>query len=104
MSEADTRDIIEMTDEAGNTLQLEVVDYFFYNGEEFVILADTVREDRPAPVGDEDEQIDCYIMRVVTSEQDGEEMEEFLPIEDESLERRLMEVATTRLNEEDEEE
>ena len=104
MSEADTRDIIEMTDEAGNTLQLEVVDYFFYNGEEFVILADTVREDRPAPVGDDEEQIDCYIMRVVTSEQDGEEMEEFLPIEDESLERRLMEVATTRLNEEDEEE
>ena len=104
MAEADTRDIIEMTDEAGNTLQLEVVDYFFYNGEEFVILADTVREDRPAPVGDDEEQIDCYIMRVVTSEQDGEEMEEFLPIEDESLERRLMEVATTRLNEEDEEE
>ena len=103
MSEAETRDIIEMTDEEGNTLQLEVVDYFFYNGEEFVILADSVREDRPQ-TGDDEEQIDCYIMRVVTSEEDGEEMEEFLPIEDEDLERRLMEVATTRLNEEDEEE
>ena len=94
----------EMTDSDGNTILVRELENFFYNGEEFVILADTVREDRPAPVGDEDEQIDCYIMRVVTSEQDGEEMEEFLPIEDESLERRLMEVATTRLNEEDEEE
>ena len=103
MSEQETRDLIEMTDDEGNTLQLEVIDYFFYNGEEYVILGDTLREEQDLSE-DENVQIDCYIMRVLTSEEDGEEMEEFVPIEDEDLERRLIEIATTRLDDEDEEE
>ena len=32
--EMEERDIVEFTDEQGNTLLLEVMDYFFYNGEE----------------------------------------------------------------------
>ena len=32
------RDIVEFTDDNGNTLMLEVMDYFYYNGQEFAAL------------------------------------------------------------------
>ena len=32
------RDVVEFVDDEGNTLLLEVMDYFFYNGEEFAAL------------------------------------------------------------------
>lgn len=92
-------DIIEMTDDEGNTILMEVVDYFFYNGEEYVILSDTVDEE-----SDEDaEEIDCYIMKVITStDENGEELESFEPIEDEELEAKLIEIANNQLNADDE--
>ena len=34
------RDVVEFVDDEGNTLLLEVMDYFFYNGEEFAALCD----------------------------------------------------------------
>ncbi len=97
-------DLIEMTDEDGNTITMQVLDYFFYNGEEYVILTDDVEEE-DAEETDEPEEIDCYVMKVVTStDENGEEMEEFVPIEDPDLEARLIEVASTKMNEEDDEE
>ena len=45
MEEGYEPDIIEMTDDEGNTILLEVVDYFFYNGEEYCILTDSIDED-----------------------------------------------------------
>ena len=93
-------DIIEMTDDQGNTILMEVLDYFFYNGEEYVILTDSLSEDD----GEEAEEIDCYVMQVVTStdEATGEEMEEFIPIDDPEKEERLMEVANSKLMEDEE--
>ena len=38
--EEETRDLIEGVDEDGNNVLLEVVRYFFYNGEEYVVLGD----------------------------------------------------------------
>ena len=38
--EMEERDVVEFTDEQGYTLLLEVMDYFFYNGEEFAALCD----------------------------------------------------------------
>ena len=37
-AEEATRDLIEGVDEDGNNVMLEVVRYFFYNGEEYVVL------------------------------------------------------------------
>ena len=34
------KDLIELTGEDGGTYTFEVVDYFFYNGEEYAILQD----------------------------------------------------------------
>ena len=37
-------DMIEMTDEEGNTTLFKILDYFFYNGDEYAILPDSIDE------------------------------------------------------------
>lgn len=102
----DERDIVEFSDEEGNTLLLEVMDYFFYNGEEFAVLCDA-DEEACDHCHDADCEEDCqhehslYIMKVVTvTGEDGEEMEEFIS-PDESMLEQLIEVVQTRFSEED---
>lgn len=120
--ENEALDIIEMTDDEGNTILMQVVDYFFYNGEEYVILTDSIDDDEcdcdechhehehdeQCACGcedcDEAEEITCYIMKVIQSTVDGEEVEEFVPVEDQALEAKLIEIASTKLNADDEEE
>ena len=108
--EAYEPDVIEMTDDEGNTILFEIIDYFFYNGEEYAILteaedgenADQSADAQCAPADgpDEQEEVDCYIMKVVaTTDEHGEEFEEFVPVEDQALEAKLMQIASTRLNE-----
>ena len=112
--------VIEGTDEDGNKVLLQVLDYFFYNGEEYAILTDAEDEDNCecdacsdhehddhcqcddcADEETDNEEITCYIMKVITStEEDGEEVEEFVPVDD-ALEAKLIEVATTKLSAED---
>ena len=36
----DERDIVVFTDDEGNDFELEVMDYFFYNGQEYAVLSD----------------------------------------------------------------
>ena len=100
----DERDIVEFSDEDGNTLLLEVMDYFFYNGEEFAVLCDA---DEEACEHCQDKECDCedeqslYIMKVVTvTGEDGEEMEEFIS-PDESMMEQLIEVVQARFSDED---
>lgn len=96
----DERDIVEFSDEEGNTLLLEVIDYFFYNGEEYAVLCDADEEAQEADLDDDEDQM-IYIMKVVsTTSEDGEEMEEFIPPED-SLLDQLIEVVQTRFTEDD---
>lgn len=102
-------DIIEMTDDEGHSTLFEIVDYFFYNGEEYAILteyeaskAEQVAQCAPDDETDEQEEVSCYIMQVVISTNDaGEEMEEFVPVEDQALEAKLIEIASTQLNADD---
>lgn len=98
-AEEETRDLIEGVDEDGNNVLLEVVRYFFYNGEEYVVLGeahegecDCDECEHCADHEDEEDAVNLYIMKVVESEEDGEEMEEFLPVEDEDLLEKLIEV------------
>lgn len=113
-------DLITGTDEDGNEVTLQILDYFFYNGDEYAILTDAVEdgcdcaecEDHDhehacdcgcdACDGEHDE-ITCYIMKVVPSkDENGEEFDDFVPVEDEALEAKLIEVATTKLNADEE--
>ncbi|MCL1965441.1 MAG: DUF1292 domain-containing protein [Firmicutes bacterium] len=101
------RDIVEFTDEDGNTLLLEVLDSFFYNGEEFAVLGDVDDAcDCEACEGHdgEDDEHNLYIMKIETStDEEGEEVEEFIPVEDELMEA-LIEIVQTRFFEEDDDE
>ncbi len=99
MEDGVMEDVIEMTDEEGNTILFSIIDYFFYNGEEYAILTDSNDEDADA----EAEGIACYVMKIVaTTDESGEELEEFVPVEDQALEAKLMEIATMKLNSDEE--
>ena len=37
-----------------------------------------------------------------STDENGEELEEFIPVEDQALEAKLIEIASTRLNDDDE--
>lgn len=128
----DERDIVEFTDEEGNSILLEVLDTFFYNGEEYAVLADALDEDEEAALcgeceqgdesgegcacgcgcacgaaegDDEEEGEDVYLMKIVPStSEDGEEMEEFVPVEDDDLMEKLIEIVQTRFGEDGEDE
>ena len=93
-------DLIEGVDEQGNKVLLEVVRYFYYNGDEYVVLGDAQADSEcdeecescDQEDGDEEEAVNLYIMKVVESEEDGEEMEEFIPVEDDDLLEKLIEI------------
>ena len=99
LSEEEPRDLIEGVDEDGNNVLLEVVRYFFYNGEEYVVLGDAHESDCDCEcehcegcAAEDEEAVNLYIMKVVETEEDGEEMETFEPVEDEALLEKLIDV------------
>ena len=90
-------DTIIFEDEDGNEYEFAVRDYFFYNGDEYALLSEVGQE------ADENGE-ECIICKVepVTGE-DGEEDEEFVLVEDEELAEKLIEIANTRLKDDEEE-
>ena len=87
-------DLIEGTDADGNSLTLEVVRYFFYNGEEYVLLKTVAQK------GEKAEPM-LYAMQVnVGTDEDGDEIEEFLPLE-EGLMNTLIQAVTTGYGDDD---
>ena len=113
------QDFIEGTDENGNKVLLEVVRYFFYNGEEYVVLGDAQEDDdacgchccdcehscegeaQDEDDAEDEEAVNLYIMKVVPSTED-EESEEFVPVEDEDLLEKLIEVVQTDFEKDEE--
>lgn len=106
MSEFDREENLDMGDdlivfetEDGEEVTFVIEDYFFYNGEEYAILTeyDTEKEE----VIDED-SIVCKV-ETVTGE-DGEEDDEFIPVEDDAMAEKLIEIANAQLADDEEEE
>lgn len=92
MSEDMRPDIIEAGDEAGDTRFLKVEKYFYYNGEEYVLLQEVANAQGDAAQGGTRR----HVMRVqISQDEAGEEMEDLLPIE-EGLMRRL--IQTIQIN------
>lgn len=84
MSEMEDREIVELETENGESVSMYVERYFYYNGEEFVLLSDVKAQD------------DHYIMKVEPlPDEDGQEMEEFVPVDDELMEQLIHIVETT---------
>ena len=70
--------------------------YFYYNGEEYVLLSDDVEEPK-----DNLDEVTFFVMRVTESvDEDGEEIEEFEPVEQELMDA-LIEVVKTNFEDND---
>ena len=90
-------DIITFEDDDGNEYEFIVRDYFFYNGDEYALLTEMGQE------ADENGE-ECIVCKVVAAEgEDGEEDEEFELVEDEALAEKLIEIANTRVADDEEE-
>ena len=82
------RDLVTFVDDEGNEFDLEVIDYFEHNDKEYGVLIDP---DTP----DDAEYFEVCIMEIVQHEE--EELEEFLPVEDEALQAELLKIAEERM-------
>ena len=89
-------DIVELEDDEGGTVQLRVERYFYYNGDEYVLLSDDL-------TGEKGEDAARYVMKVQPLPDEGEDMEEFIPVDDDLMDR-LIEAAQTVMEPADEEE
>ena len=92
-------DIIDFEDEDGNVIPFAVIDYVFYNGDEYALLTEATEEEEDAETGE------CIVCRIVAeTEEDGEESETFVPVDDESLAQKLVDIFNTKMAEEEKEE
>ena len=90
-------DTIIFEDEDGKEYEFLVRDYFFYNGDEYALLTEMGQE------ADENGE-ECIVCKVVAAEgENGEEDEEFELVEDETLAEKLIEIANTRVADDEEE-
>ena len=75
------RDFVTFTDDDGNDFELDVIDYFEYEGQEYAVLMDLSEECEHG----EDEECDCghdvYIMKIVVNG----DMEEFVPADEDKF-------------------
>lgn len=85
-------DLVVIADEDGNELTMEVLDYFFYEGQEYAVLVE-YKEDGCECEHEHGEECECcgeqqeaYIMRVVPV---GDDQEEFVPVEEDLLEKLI---------------
>ncbi len=90
------RDLITFTDEDGSEVTMEVVDYFYYNGDEYAVLTDADNAD-----ADLDDPAEIFFMKVLPVADNDEEVE-FEPVEDEELAAKLFEVITSEMDEDEE--
>ena len=91
-------DIIVFEDEDGNEYEYVVIDYMFYNGDEYALLTEVTEEEA------EEENQECIVCRVVAeTEEDGEETESFVPVEDETLAQKLVDIFNTKMADEEKE-
>lgn len=97
------RDVVVFSDDEGNEFELDVIDYFEYEGQEYAILMDlsaSAEDECECECECEDEeceesgQQDVYIMKVVVKG----DVEEFLPA-DEELMDVLSAIVEKRLSE-----
>ena len=70
------RDLVVFEDDAGNELNMEVLDYLCYEGKEYALLTEYVEDEDEESSEDE---IEVMIMEVKPV---GEDQEEFVPIDD----------------------
>ncbi|MDO4548426.1 MAG: DUF1292 domain-containing protein [Clostridia bacterium] len=109
-------DLVVISDDEGNEQTMEVLDYFYYEGEEYAILVQ-YNEDEQDEDDEEGAECDCgecgaecdychgeqqeaYIMRVSPI---GDDQEEFVPVDEDLLSKLIDFVQNDLYADEDEE-
>ena len=77
------RDVVVFSDDEGNEFELEVIDYFDHEDQEYAVLMDT--EDCDCEDEECEHETEVYIMKVVVNG----EMEEFLPADEDKMEELI---------------
>ena len=99
METENEREFISYTDDDGNEGELEVLDYFFYNGEEYAVITVTDEDDAEHECGEDcDCEQDVFFMKVTQLEDDEVELE---PVDDE-LADKLLEVINQQYEDDEE--
>lgn len=98
------QDLVVIMDDEGHEITMEVLDYFFYEGQEYAVMVENAEhpedcdcEHATCEECGEHEQQEAYIMRVVPV---GDDQEEFVPVE-EALMDKLIEFVQNELYEDD---
>ena len=96
------RDIVVFVDEDENEIEMEVLDYFYYNGEEFAVLTEVKEEQCECPEGEECtcEPAEIMFAKVVPVEGSEEDVE-FMPVEDEELADKQFEIINSEMEDEE---
>ena len=109
------RDLVVFSDDEGNEFELEIVDYFDYEGQEYAVLVDPESgcscgcgcECEDEECGDKEEHdhehgAEVYIMKIVVNG----EYEEFLPADEDKMEAlsKIVEERFEAMEDEDDEE
>ena len=72
------RDVVVFSDDEGNEFELEVIDYFDYEEQEYAVLVDSDQADQAE---EQETELEVYIMKVVVNG----EYEEFLPADEDKM-------------------
>jgi len=82
------QDLVVFVDDDSNEITMEVLDYFFYEGQEYAVLTEYVEEGavHSCDCGSEHDEQDAFIMKVVPV---GEDQEEFIPVEDDLIDKLI---------------
>ena len=95
----DERDLVVFEDDNGNELTMEVLDYLFYEGKEYALLAElgdgSCESCESKACEDCGSRREAYVMEVVPV---GDDMEEFVPVEDDSLLEKLIAIVQRRFD------
>ena len=83
------RDLVVFEDDAGNQITMEVLDYLFYEGRQYALLSELSEAcdacETETCEGCETPR-EAYVMEVVEV---GEDMEEFVPVDEELAEKLI---------------
>lgn len=83
------RDLVVFTNDEGDTIEMEILDFFAHNGKEYAMLIESnVHEHDSADCccdADEHENIDVYLMEV---QEDGDE-QRFIPVADDKMDELI---------------
>ena len=98
MNEEQEPDTVVFEDEDGNEYEFTPIDYFFYNGEEYCLLTEVLGEEEE----EDEEGLEVIVCKMGNeTNEDGEEEEVYNIVEDEALAAKLVEIANTKMNEDE---